>query len=85
MHLLCAINSDLNVLIVCNKTGGTIIGDIKKNSELVTAFAVRGKVHIDLTLQPKSKFYVTLSSRNKTPSATLHGLLNYEHCNIVNR
>jgi len=31
MHFLQAINSDLSVLIVCNKTGGTIKGDIKKN------------------------------------------------------
>ena len=30
MHFLQAINSDLSVLIVCNKTGGTIKGDIKK-------------------------------------------------------
>jgi hypothetical protein len=30
MHSQQAINSDLNVLIVCNKTGGTIKGDIKK-------------------------------------------------------
>ena len=30
MHLLQAINSDLSVLIVCNKTGGTIKGDKKK-------------------------------------------------------
>jgi len=29
MHSLQAINSDLSVLIVCNKTGGTIKGDIK--------------------------------------------------------
>jgi hypothetical protein len=29
MHFLQAINSDLSVLIVCNKTGGTIKGDIK--------------------------------------------------------
>jgi len=28
MHFLQAINSDLSVLIVCNKTGGTIKGDI---------------------------------------------------------
>ena len=27
-------------------------------SELVIVFAVRRKVHMDLTLQPKSKFYV---------------------------
>ena len=31
MHFLQAINSDISVLIVCNKTGGTIKGDIKKN------------------------------------------------------
>ena len=31
MHFLQAINSDLSVLIVCNKTGGTIKGDIKKS------------------------------------------------------
>ena len=30
MHFLQAIDSDLSVLIVCNKTGGTIKGDIKK-------------------------------------------------------
>ena len=29
MHFLQAINSDLSILIVCNKTGGTIKGDIK--------------------------------------------------------
>ena len=29
MHFLQAINSDLSVLIVCNKTGGTIKGDKK--------------------------------------------------------
>ena len=30
MHFLQAINSDISVLIDCNKTGGTIKGDIKK-------------------------------------------------------
>jgi len=30
MHFLQAINSDLSVLRVSNKTGGTIKGDIKK-------------------------------------------------------
>ena len=35
MHFLQAINSDLSVFIVCNKTGGTIKGDIKNyNDEL---------------------------------------------------
>ena len=33
MHFLQAINSDLSVLIVCNKTGGTMKGDIKKSIE----------------------------------------------------
>jgi hypothetical protein len=31
MHFLQAINSDISVLIVCNKTGGTIKGDTRKN------------------------------------------------------
>ena len=30
MHFLLAINSDISVLIVCNKTGGTVKGDILK-------------------------------------------------------
>jgi len=30
MHFLQAIKSDIRVLIVCNKTGDTIKGDIKK-------------------------------------------------------
>ena len=34
MHFVQAINSDISVLIVCNKTGGAIKGDIKKNSWL---------------------------------------------------
>ena len=38
MHFLQAINSDISVLIVCNKTGGTIKGDILKKL-LVTFFA----------------------------------------------
>ena len=33
MHFLQSINSDISVLIVCNKTGGTIKGDIKKKFE----------------------------------------------------
>jgi len=34
MHFLQAINSDLSVLIVCNKTGGTIKGDKKKTAKV---------------------------------------------------
>jgi len=33
MHFLQAIKSDLSVFIVCNKTGGTIKGDIIKNDQ----------------------------------------------------
>ena len=33
MHFLQAINSDISVLIVCNKTGGTIKGDKKKEHQ----------------------------------------------------
>jgi len=32
MHFLQVINSDISVLIDCNKTGGTIKGDIKKKN-----------------------------------------------------
>jgi hypothetical protein len=34
MNFLQALNSDISVLIVCNKTGGTIKGDIKKKRNL---------------------------------------------------
>jgi len=37
MHFLQAINSDLSVLIVSNKTGGTIKRDIKKINEKFVA------------------------------------------------
>jgi len=36
MHFLQAINSDISVLIVCNKTCGTIKGDIKKLYKKIT-------------------------------------------------
>ena len=35
MHFLQAINSDISVLIVCNKPGGTIKGDLKKKNSIV--------------------------------------------------
>ena len=44
MHFLQAINSGISALIVCNKTGGTIKGDIKKKITLnrdVTEFRSR--------------------------------------------
>jgi len=37
MHFLQAINSDISVLIVCNKTGGTINGDKKTCTNLLFA------------------------------------------------
>ena len=43
MQFLQAINSDLSVLIVCNKTGDTIKGDIKKSLE-------RSSVHIEFNI-----------------------------------
>jgi len=46
MHSLQAINSDISVLVVCNKTGGTIKGDIKKN-EIVSM--ISGPCHHGLT------------------------------------
>jgi len=35
MRFLEAVNSDISVLIVCNKTGGTIKGDIIKKKLLM--------------------------------------------------
>jgi len=35
MYFLQAINSDISVLIVCNKTGGTIKGNIKKKMFII--------------------------------------------------
>jgi hypothetical protein len=49
MHFLQAINSDLTVLIVCNKTGGTIKGDIKKIRD--DTFSKKSK-HISVYLIP---------------------------------
>ena len=44
MHFLLTINSDISVLIVCNKTGGgTIKGDIKKNLDTCERSGSGGK------------------------------------------
>ena len=40
MHFLQAINSDISVLTVCNKTGGTIKGDIKIKKKLMAVHLV---------------------------------------------
>jgi len=44
MHFLQAINSDLSVRMVCNKTGGTIKGDIKKN--FTSTFLINYKIFV---------------------------------------
>ena len=49
MHFLQAINSDLSVLIVCNKTGGTMKGDIKK----ITADVITLRVFMLFTVTNK--------------------------------
>ena len=46
MHFLQAINSDLSVLIVGNKTGGTIKGDIKKTYKKVEVNTVKGNNYL---------------------------------------
>jgi len=43
MHFLQAINSEISVLIVCNKTGGTIKGDIKEN---ILQYAFKFSVYV---------------------------------------
>jgi len=40
MHFLQTINSDISVLIACNKTGGTIKGD-KKNHQYNNSWRVQ--------------------------------------------
>jgi len=46
MHFLQAINSDLSVLRVCNKTGGTKKGDIKKISSLSRLYTGPKGIHL---------------------------------------
>jgi len=41
MHFLQAIDSDISVLIVCNKNGGTIKGDLKNNQVIMINEACR--------------------------------------------
>ena len=53
MHFLQAINSDLSVLIVCNKTGGTIKGDIKK---LICFQPVKNPAVFRLKYSPTSSY-----------------------------
>ena len=57
MRFLQAINSDISVLIVCNKTGGTIKGILKKKN-LVRAVKVRSvtpcRTHRSLSKRVKS-------------------------------
>ena len=51
MHFVQAINSDISVLTVCNKTGGTIKGDIKKNvsaSNIVYNYNSFGSIFVSI-------------------------------------
>ena len=44
MHFLQAINSDISVLRVCNKTGGTIKRRYKKKRELEKSFTTNVQI-----------------------------------------
>jgi len=48
MHFLHVINIGLSVLIVCNKTGGTIKGDIKSVLVLPEADQFAAEMHLPL-------------------------------------
>ena len=65
MHFLQAINSYLSVLIVCNKTGGTIKGDIKKKNWNKK----------DLPEEWKESIVVTTYKDNKTDCSIHRSLL----------
>ena len=58
MHFLQAINSDISVLIVCNKNGGTINGDIKKCVKILTT-SQRGSRDFNLLSTKLCDFCVT--------------------------
>ena len=61
MHFLQDINSDLSVLIVCNKTGdGTIKGDIKKKLYRRTSLKPTATRHL---CTPRPKTAVTADTR----------------------
>ena len=70
MHFLQAINCDIGVLIVCNKTGGTIKGDIKKPTTNCQLKDIRwdGLIHEEFPQTvsvvcfsfPKSLFIITI-------------------------
>ena len=47
MHFLQAINSDVSVLIVCNKTGGTIKGDVKISFHFSSPCVIRDRLTND--------------------------------------
>ena len=54
MHFLQAINSDLSVLIVCNKTGGTIKRRYKKIYDHVAKTRSAGRIQIHTALASNS-------------------------------
>ena len=73
MHFLQAINSDLSVLRVCNKTGGTIKGDIKKIHSFKVTLEAYKSVHNLLHLTPVHSVitHTILSSSLHTLNTTL--------------
>ena len=56
MHFLQAINSDISVLIVCNKTGGTIKGDKKKIFTGQCHYQKTVKTHIKRQIHNKTLY-----------------------------
>ena len=54
MYFLQAINSDISVLIVCNKTGGTIKGDAYNKKKL---FADDSSIKFSVLIQYPLFFY----------------------------
>ena len=50
MHYLQVINSDISVLIVCNKTGGTIKGDTKKIQNYILTLCLNFFVFLSIPM-----------------------------------
>ena len=71
MHFLQAINSDLSVLIVCNKTGGTTKGDKKKFHK-----GFGGGVRAGILFQTRTDLLHCLYVYDTTPHHTSNGSTN---------
>ena len=64
MHFLQAIKSDISVLIVCNKTGGTIKGDIKKKYFCIDPLKTNGRL-LQLDQSVRRSRHFLLGYKNK--------------------